>query len=178
MAGSMARLARFVPRLTGRQRPEFECWHPGDESEGDATAKFGIRVGIRLLPWEWMVLRAFNSVAEPNEHGEVVDAPCGAAGGDPSAGKGARRCDANPYDGRLVDDGRSSGGRRGVPPRRASPRVIGTFDVMRGHRCYEVTTIDGRTIVADADHLWTVQDTRRQRYVNGRRSNEFCEWKP
>jgi hypothetical protein len=58
-------------RLTGRQRPEVECWHPGDESEGDALAKFGVRVGIRLLPWEWMVIRALSSVAEPNAHGEL-----------------------------------------------------------------------------------------------------------
>lgn len=58
------------PRLTGRQRPEVECWHPGDESEGDATARFGVRVGIRLLPWEWMVIRAFDSMADPNAHGE------------------------------------------------------------------------------------------------------------
>ena len=60
------------PRLTGRQRPEVEAWHPGDESEGDATARFGVKVGIRLLPWEWMVIRAFDSVAEPNEHGEKL----------------------------------------------------------------------------------------------------------
>ena len=60
------------PRLTGRQRPEVECWHPGDESEGDATARFGTRVGIRLLPWEWMVVRAFCSVRPPNEHGEQL----------------------------------------------------------------------------------------------------------
>ncbi len=57
-------------RLTGRQRPEVECWHPGDESEGDAMAKFGVRVGIRLLPWEWMVVRALSSVDKPNEYGE------------------------------------------------------------------------------------------------------------
>ena len=60
------------PRLTGRQRPDVECWHPGDESEGDATAKFGIRVGIRLLPWEWMVTRGISSMREPNEHGEQL----------------------------------------------------------------------------------------------------------
>ncbi len=60
------------PRLTGRQRPEIECWHPGDESEGDATAKFGIKVGIRLLPWELMVIRALSSMDEPNEHGDQL----------------------------------------------------------------------------------------------------------
>lgn len=56
-------------RLTGRQRPEVECWHPGDESEGDATARFGIRVGIRPTPWQWMFLRAANSTQPPNDLG-------------------------------------------------------------------------------------------------------------
>ena len=37
-------------------------------------------------------------------------------------------------------------------------RVVGAFDVMHGHRCYEVTTTDGRSVIADADHLWTVKD--------------------
>lgn len=57
------------PRLTGRQLPEFECWHPGDESEGDRTARFGQRVGVWLLPWEWMVVRALDSRQPANEHG-------------------------------------------------------------------------------------------------------------
>ncbi len=57
------------PRLTGRQRPEIEVWHPGDESEGDATAKFGMRVGLRLLPWEWMIVRAVMSLMPENEWG-------------------------------------------------------------------------------------------------------------
>jgi hypothetical protein len=59
-------------RLTGRQRPEVECWFPGDESEGDATAKFGIKVGIRLLPWELMVIRAFDSIADPDDRGDQL----------------------------------------------------------------------------------------------------------
>ena len=57
------------PRLTGRQRPEFECWHPGDESEGDRTARFGQRIGVHLLPWEWMAIRALDSQQPPNEWG-------------------------------------------------------------------------------------------------------------
>lgn len=57
------------PRLTGRQQPEFECWHPGDETEGDLTAKFGQRVGIHLLPWEWMVIRAVGSQLPPDDDG-------------------------------------------------------------------------------------------------------------
>lgn len=41
--------------------------------------------------------------------------------------------------------------------------VTGAFDVMTDRRCYRVTTTDGRSLVADADHLWTVQDRRRSR---------------
>lgn len=57
------------PRLTGRQWPEYECWHEGDESEGDRAAKFGIRIGLRLLPWEWMIVRAVLSLLPVNEWG-------------------------------------------------------------------------------------------------------------
>lgn len=57
------------PRLTGRQWPEFECWHPGDESEGDRTAKFGKKLGVHLLPWEWMVIRGFESRQPVNADG-------------------------------------------------------------------------------------------------------------
>ncbi len=34
--------------------------------------------------------------------------------------------------------------------------VIATSDVFIGHKCYEVEFEDGETIVADADHLWSV----------------------
>jgi phage terminase large subunit GpA-like protein len=33
---------------------------------------------------------------------------------------------------------------------------------MFGHRCYEVRFADGTSIVADAEHLWNVRDTRKQ----------------
>lgn len=57
------------PRLTGRQQPEYESWHEGDESEGDRAARFGIRIGLRLLPWEWMIVRAVLSLLPANEWG-------------------------------------------------------------------------------------------------------------
>lgn len=41
-------------------------------------------------------------------------------------------------------------------------KVVGAFEVMEDRRCYRVTTTDGRTIVADADHLWTVGDRRNR----------------
>jgi hypothetical protein len=40
--------------------------------------------------------------------------------------------------------------------------VVGAFDVMEDHECFEVETTDGRSIVADADHLWTVRDKRKR----------------
>jgi hypothetical protein len=57
------------PRLTGRQWPEYESWHPGDESEGDQATRFAIRIGLWLLPWEWMIVRAVLSLLDPNEWG-------------------------------------------------------------------------------------------------------------
>lgn len=56
-------------RLTGRQQPEIEAWHSGDESEGDRAARFAIKVGLWLLPWEWMTVRAVLSLLDPNEWG-------------------------------------------------------------------------------------------------------------
>ncbi|RFZ11194.1 hypothetical protein DSM43518_02034 [Mycobacterium marinum] len=57
------------PRLTGRQQPAIEVWHPGDESEGDRTARFGVRIGLRPMPWEWMIIRAIMSLLPVNGWG-------------------------------------------------------------------------------------------------------------
>jgi len=40
-------------------------------------------------------------------------------------------------------------------------RVIAVSDVMQDRDCYRVTTTDGRSVIADRDHLWTVIDKRR-----------------
>lgn len=58
------------PRLKGRQEPEFESKFEGDESEGDRAAKYGGRIGLRCMPWEWLTLRAICSLQPPNEWGE------------------------------------------------------------------------------------------------------------
>lgn len=47
-----------------------------------------------------------------------------------------------------------------------SGRAVGVTyvsDVKLNHVCYEVTTTDGRRVVADAGHLWTVEDRRQRR---------------
>jgi len=57
------------PRLSGRQQPLVEVWHEGDESDGDKCTKFGIRIGLRCMPWEWMIVRAILSLLPANEWG-------------------------------------------------------------------------------------------------------------
>lgn len=41
--------------------------------------------------------------------------------------------------------------------------VIAVSEVMHDRPCYQVTTVDGRSVVADQDHLWTVTDKRKER---------------
>ncbi len=48
-------------------------------------------------------------------------------------------------------------------------------DVLVGNDCYRVTTTDGRSVVADADHLWTVTDKCRARSI-GPRGNLRHRW--
>lgn len=60
------------PRLTGRQTPEFESRHDGDEIEGDRCAQFGANVGIRAMPWQWSMERGILSLQPPNEYGERI----------------------------------------------------------------------------------------------------------
>lgn len=66
------------PRLRGRQEPEFESRHPGDESEGDRCAQFGYNLSrsygtkTRCMPWEWLTIRGILSLQPPNEYGERI----------------------------------------------------------------------------------------------------------
>jgi hypothetical protein len=59
------------PRLTGRQTPEFESKFDGDEeTHGDNCGVFGARIGLRQMPWQWLVLRAALSLLAVNAWGE------------------------------------------------------------------------------------------------------------
>lgn len=60
------------PRLIGRQEPEFESRHPGDEIEGDRCAQFGANVGMRSMPWQWSFERGALSLQPANEYGERI----------------------------------------------------------------------------------------------------------
>ncbi|WP_166649263.1 terminase TerL endonuclease subunit [Naumannella halotolerans] len=48
-------------------------------------------------------------------------------------------------------------------------RVTHTSEVFTGRDCYRVTTTDGRTVVADAEHLWTVKDRQHKASRGGER---------
>jgi hypothetical protein len=41
--------------------------------------------------------------------------------------------------------------------------ILGATDVFDDRPCFEVTTTDGRTVIADADHRWLVNDRRSNR---------------
>lgn len=62
------------PRLKGRQEPEFESRHSGDESsQADRCGRFGADVGLRQLPWQWRSIQGICSVQPPTAE-ELEDA--------------------------------------------------------------------------------------------------------
>ncbi|QDK01108.1 terminase large subunit [Mycobacterium phage Purky] len=62
------------PRLRGRQTPEFESKHDGDEvSQAERCGRFGLDVGLRPMPWQWRSIQAITSVQPPTEE-ELEDA--------------------------------------------------------------------------------------------------------
>lgn len=62
------------PRLKGRQFPEFESKHDGDESaQADRCGRFGFDIGLRPMPWQWRSLQAILSVQPPTAD-EIEDA--------------------------------------------------------------------------------------------------------
>lgn len=51
-------------------------------------------------------------------------------------------------------------------------RVVGKSPVWLNQNCFRVTSTDGRSVVVDADHLWTVTDRRRHRSIGPRGSQK------
>lgn len=54
-------------------------------------------------------------------------------------------------------------------------RVAEVHPVRENRSCYRVTTVDGRSLVVDGEHLWTVQDRRvdKSKVVDGKRVRSF-----
>ena len=62
------------PRLKGRQFPEFESKHEGDEhAQADRCGRFGFDIGMRQMPWQWRSLQGILSVQPPTAE-ELEDA--------------------------------------------------------------------------------------------------------
>lgn len=152
------------PRIYTKERRELT----EDTSDGWAAIAFAEEMlGMGLFPWQkWLLIHAlelnedytyrFRTVimSQSRQNGKALDA-------------------ATPI---LTTNGWSTMGVLQVGdevfhPDGHSTRVIGAFDVMHGHDCYEVTTTDGRSVVADAEHLWTVKDMRRSKKVDGVRTH-------
>jgi hypothetical protein len=47
-------------------------------------------------------------------------------------------------------------------------RIMAVSEIMHRRECYRVTTTDGRTLIADREHRWTVVDKRRSRSAGPR----------
>ncbi len=62
------------PRLKGRQWPEFESKHDGDEvMQAERCGRFGADIGMRQMPWQWRSLQGILSVQPPTAE-ELEDA--------------------------------------------------------------------------------------------------------
>ncbi|WP_343118966.1 hypothetical protein, partial [Clostridioides difficile] len=53
--------------------------------------------------------------------------------------------------------------------------VVGKSPVHTGRTCYRVTLNDGRSVVCDEGHLWTVSDRRRPGRVETLRTSELID---
>jgi len=52
-------------------------------------------------------------------------------------------------------------------------KVIGAYDTVERHDCFEVEFSDGSKIIADAEHLWTVETTATRKSFNRSRKNDI-----
>ncbi len=169
-SASSARPDAQRPDLVGSETPRL--WTPEARrltratSRGYEIADFADKVlGEPLLPWQrWLAIHAFELdrtggyrfrtivVLVGRQNGKALDCRTPIL----TANRGwITMADARVGD--LV-----------YRPTGQPTRVTGVSNVMTGHPCYRVTTTDGRTLVADADHLWTVTDKRKHRSIGPR----------
>ena len=149
--------------------------NPARKTYGVAVARIAAQLGQPLMPWQrytvdtalevdpesgYLAYRDVTAVV-PRQSGKAldVDTPLLTAAGWSTMGTV-----------RIGDQVYAPNGRLTT--------VTAVSPVMREHDCYRVTTTDGRSLVADADHLWTVQDRLRERSAGprGARSRTY-EWR-
>lgn len=138
------------------------------EDVADLAAGFG----IRLDPWQENVLQAAMgersdgtwasrqvAVSAPRQNGKALDVDTELL----TANRG------------WVRMGEIALGDSVFHPSGRPVRVVAVSEIMYGRPCYEVVTVDGRRVVADGEHLWSVTDKRREvtRTVDGERRRWF-----
>ena len=142
------------PRYATRRRPERETF-------GHELATVADKLGQPFMPWQRLVadvgceidpvtgLPAYREVRVtiPRQSGKALDCSTPIIT--------ANRGWTSMAEIRVGDEVYHPGGHH--------TRVTFVSDVESGHECFRVTTVDGRSLVADADHLWTVIDKRRQK---------------
>lgn len=155
------------PLVTGPPGPcGCGCALTPSTSAGFSAVEFGEDViGMRLIPWQrWLLVHAHELrwdgrfrfrtvlVLVARQNGKALDASTPIL----TANRGWITMREIAV-GDLVfhPDGRPT-------------RVTFVSDIQEGHDCYRVTTTDGRSLIADAEHLWTVTDKRRTRSVGPR----------
>lgn len=58
----------------------------------------------------------------------------------------------------------------------APTKVLATHPVRHDRECFRVTTTDGREVIADAEHLWTVTDMRAHKSKGSSKSGGVTRW--
>jgi hypothetical protein len=151
------------PRYATRRRAERETFGP-------ELAAIADKLGQPLMPWQRLVADVGGEISEltglpayrevvvtvPRQSGKALDCATPILTGN--------RGWATMGELRVGDTVFHPGGHV----------VAVTFvsDVQTGHDCFRVTTVDGRSVVADADHLWTVTDKRAERSRGTRKVRE------
>jgi LAGLIDADG-like domain len=149
-------------KIYGRTQPRL--WTPPlrplskRTSNGYAAAEFAEAIGEPFLPWQrWLAIHAMELLPDLSYRFRVVLVLVARQNGK------ALDCSVDIL---TANRGWATVGDLVVGDEVFHPdgypvRVIATHPVRRDRPCYRVTTTDDRSIVVDAEHLWTVQDRRR-----------------
>lgn len=158
-------------RLVGKTAPRL--WTPPQRkltratSHGYAVCDFADVIGEPFLPWQrWLAIHAMETDANGFYRFRVVLVLVGRQNGK------ALDLDTELLTSRgfvTMTDVRE--GDEVYHPDGHLVRVAGVSEVMHDHDCYRVTTVDGRSVIADGDHLWSVLDKRKHRSTGPRGSN-------
>lgn len=153
-------VASLRDELIGAQEPTLRLVPPHVRTEGDIAIEFAHECGYELFPWQELLLRDGLAI---NDAGKFV-APDVLELVSRQNGKAlATDTEVLTVEHGFMAMGDLVPGLHVYGPDGEPTRIVATSGIMHGHECFRVTMTDGRTVVADAGHLWTVADKRRKR---------------